>query len=287
MAPTHEVAAHDVSSKASRTTGQPIGQRLQAARAERGLTLEDASAKVLLSPSQIRGLEHGDAKAFYSPHFYNQGLRKYAALLDMADALPNGAEPVTPESASRPQENDLAALAPRRGPAPTTIVAALVVVAGAIAGGLWWQARPVPELQATAPEAPPPVPPAPPVDQPPAVAPIESSGDVQAASASALDAPVETTGAAATGTYGTVRVNTATWIYVRHADGTVVEQTLDAGAVHTIAARPTYLAIGSADVVLTVGGQRIDVAAWVSNGQLRISGRAFAAPPLLQDTPTP
>lgn len=280
MAPTHEVAEHAVSTKPSRTTGQPIGQRLQAARAERGLTIEEASAKILLSPSQIRGLEHGDAKAFYNLHFYNQGLRKYAALLDLPDAVPVATAPPAPESPLPAAESASIATASARGPASLTLVAGLVVVLVAVGAGVWWQSRTVSGTVAAAPVAPPPSPSARPVVQPAALTPVEPSSPVEAASAANLDTPLD---ALATGAYGAVRVHTATWIYIRHADGTVVEQTLDAGTVHTIATRPTYLAIGSADVTLTVGGQPIDVSAWVSNGQLRISGRAFALPPLAED----
>jgi cytoskeleton protein RodZ len=313
MGRTHAVGVHDVSTNASRTIGHPAGARLQSARTERGLTIEDVSARVLLSPSQIRGLEQGDVRAFYSSHFYNQGLRKYAALLGVPDVAPADGASQDHESTAHAHASDGTPRAERRSGA-AAIVATLVIVMGAAAGGAWWwQVRALPgtgpgtvvdgaanavaDTAAADVVALPPVPAAPTIVTPPELTPIvEPLPDVEATAAADATGPAATTATTApaapaaltpAGAYGTLRVNTATWIYVRYADGTMIERTLPAGAVHTIALHPTYLAAGSSDVVLTVGSTPVDVAPWVSNGQVRISGRAFTGPPLLSDPATP
>ncbi len=278
----------------------PIGTRLQSVRAERGLSLEDVAASVLLSPSQIRGLEHGDVKAFYSPHFYNQGLRKYAALLGVPEALLGDA--VVASDAAHAAHPSAAAKAPsateavdgRWGGRITAVVVVLAIAAASAAGAWWWRTQETARVAAE-PVPPPPAPEAPPVTQAPTLTPIlEPAADVAAtdpAEAALPEPAVATTGTPAAvpaaaapdtpgGPYGTVRAGSGTWVFVRYADGTTAQRTLDAGFTFTIAPRPIYLVVGATDVVLTVGGRRIDVTPWVTDGEVRINGRAFAAPPL-------
>jgi cytoskeletal protein RodZ len=327
MGATDEAAGHAVSTSTSRTTTHPIGTRLQSARAERGLSLDDVAAKVLLSPSQIRGLEQGDPKAFYSPSFYNQGLRKYAALLGVPDALLNDAvlAVVSAPAVQAPPvmyEASVAADdAPRWGARIAAVAAVIAIVAAAAAGIGWWRTQEAARVAAAAePVPPPPMPDAPPVTQAPALTPTpaEPAADVEAADAVdpaslaqaepavATAAPltaVATTattaaatnvtpvpGTAANGTagpYGTVRAGSSTWLFVRYADGDTEQRNLDAFASFTLIKRPVYLVLGTTDVVLTVRGRRIDVAPWVTEGEVRINGRAFAATPLLADAPAP
>ena len=88
--------------------------------------------------------------------------------------------------------------------------------------------------------------------------------------------PVATRSPASEADYGTLRLGRATWLFLRLADNSVTERTLAAGENVSLEARPSYLAIGSPDAVLTLGAQVVDVAPFVRNGQLRMNARDFS-----------
>lgn len=46
-----------------------------------GLSVETVAERLLLSPSQVRGLESGSPKPFYSQDFFQRAQRRYARLL--------------------------------------------------------------------------------------------------------------------------------------------------------------------------------------------------------------
>ena len=68
-----------------------------------------------------------------------------------------------------------------------------------------------------------------------------------------------------------------TWIFVRDADGGVIERTLADGESIELESQPVYLATGIPDAELTIGTRRIDVAPFVANGQVRIRAGDFDA----------
>ena len=60
---------------------EPIGEQLGATRATRQVSVEEISARLMLSKSQILGLEKADATAFYSPAYFIKALRRYMEFL--------------------------------------------------------------------------------------------------------------------------------------------------------------------------------------------------------------
>ena len=64
-----------------------LGRLFADARAQRGLDVRDAAARLLLSPRQVVGLETADGDAFYSAELYLVAARKYDALLGLASPL--------------------------------------------------------------------------------------------------------------------------------------------------------------------------------------------------------
>ena len=72
---------------------------LASARRSKGISVEFAARKLLLSTAQVRALEQGDSRAFYNQWFYQQALRKYAQYLDVP--VPVGEPLPDPPSLSR------------------------------------------------------------------------------------------------------------------------------------------------------------------------------------------
>ncbi|MBM3771959.1 MAG: helix-turn-helix domain-containing protein [Acidimicrobiia bacterium] len=56
---------------------------LASARRSKGLSVEFAARKLLLSTAQVRALGQGDSRAFYNQWFYQQALRNYAQYLEV------------------------------------------------------------------------------------------------------------------------------------------------------------------------------------------------------------
>jgi hypothetical protein len=80
--------------------------------------------------------------------------------------------------------------------------------------------------------------------------------------------------------YGSLEVRQSTWIFVRYANGEVVERSLAAGDAYVLTTPPVYLAVGTIETRLRVAGRDVDTTPWVSNGQLRLGAQAFASPAL-------
>lgn len=257
-----------------------IGVELARVRTARGLTLAQVGEQLLLSTRQVKALEEVDFSAFHNPTFHLKALRKYVVfagidttLLNRVAAAVARPEPVLTAAADEPLVDD----GSRRG---LVLVGSIVLVAAAVMGGgyfLWMRdtTRSAPAASEVRVEAPPPPPAAPIAAVQPAVVP--------AAEVAALEgAPAEPAGnalpAGQTPTaFGSVRVLHPTWIFVRDADNNATEKTLAAGESLDFETQPTYLAVGSADVELTIAARPVDIARYVQNGQIRIRAGDFDA----------
>jgi cytoskeleton protein RodZ len=265
-------------SVAGQTDEGAMGERLRAARVEQGLSSDEVARRLLLSNGQIAGLERGDSHPFYSARFYHQALTKYARLVGIPmSGLPPEPRPIAeaPVTAARPatfSRPAKAAAGPWRS-RTTPIAASIVLAASAVGGGyLWAMYRRAPTPATTHIEAPPPAPLAPPGPLPAPETPAPVAENVVAKQ------PATTRGA-----IGTLQFNADTWVFVRYADGTVVERKVTAGLSYAIEADPTFLIVGSTDATLSVRGRPVDVARWIRDDQIRIGKSALAASPFTRD----
>lgn len=260
-----------------------IGTELVRVRVARGLTLGQVGEQLLLSTRQVKALEEVDFSAFHNPTFHLKALRKYVVfagidttLLNRVAAAVARPDPVlTAAVADEPLVDD----GSRRGLA---LLGSIVLVAAAVAAGgyfLWMRdtTRSAPRSAPTTTrlEAPPPPPPAPVAAVQPAVMPAAEVAAVEAP-------PVEPAGNAdpvglTSTAFGSVRVLHPTWIFVRDADNNATEKTLAAGESLEFETQPTYLAVGSAEVELTIGARPVELARFVQNGQIRIRAGDFDA----------
>jgi cytoskeletal protein RodZ len=126
-------------------TLETLGEMLKAQRLAVCLSVEDTARKLLLSPSQLEGLEQGDLNSFYSAYYYQKALTKYLQLLQLEvdlsslqlpipTAIPVTVHPTGNHSAKR-------TALPYAKSFPTKVLAAstllLAVISGA--GFLVWQ----------------------------------------------------------------------------------------------------------------------------------------------------
>lgn len=79
-----------------------ISGLLKSARESRGDNLAEAAFKIALSPSQLRAIEAGDLRPFYSTGYYLQAVERYAAYLGVA--LPAREPPAAEVSEAIAQE---------------------------------------------------------------------------------------------------------------------------------------------------------------------------------------
>ena len=278
-----------------------LGAELARVRETRGLTVAQISEKLLLSPRQVKALEEVEFSAFHNATFHVNAMRKYAAFagLDLARVsaiataiVPTGppALPITPDAADD---------ADRQGTSIATALVALVLIAGA--GGYYlWSRQPAPAPAAASTPIAAPAPPPPPVTAPAvvdgaavaalsgseamAVAPDTSAVPASPAAAAPVTSPsvppvatVAPTAPQVESGFGMVRVLHPTWVYIRDADNVVIEKSLGEGQTIALESQPTYLAVGTPDMQLTIGGKRIELARFVTNGQVRIRAGDFDA----------
>ena len=291
-----------------------LGVRLAHARSSRGLTVALVAERLLLSTRQVRALEAFDLSAFHNPRFYATALKKYAGfvavdpeLVERAVASEHGPSDPTPVVVPR-HEAPAAAPAVRgldvadaepRMPLAKVALAVIVILGIGVAGYFAWQ-RPrteaaavgrVTDVRPAESAVPPPAPPAAPSETSPVrdlvTAPTQLAATVETgaapaataehAPASALQpAPLALPKAGPSGTYGAVRVAKPMWVFLRYADGRVVERNLREGDVVTFDAAPVYLALGSTDVELTLADRPIDVTPFIVNGQVRMRATDLA-----------
>lgn len=276
-----------------------LGAELARVRAARGLTIAQVSEKLLLSTRQVKALEEVEFAAFHNPTFHVNAMRKYARFAEVDPGR------VTAIAAAIPAESISAQVVPvsdaetSDGPG-LSLVATLLVVLVLLGGGgyyLWGRqpaasGAPTTAAVSTPEPTPVPVPPPAPViaeaattpstDAVPAATPTATPPEVTApAATSAMAAPVSaapvTTTVPPDTMFGVVRVLHPTWVFVRDADNAVTEKSLAQGQTIELETQPTYLAVGTPDVELTIGSRRIDLTRFIANGQVRIRAGDFDA----------
>ena len=286
-----------------------IGARLTAARAARGLTIDDVGKTLLLSTRQVRALESFEVQSFHNVAFYLNALRKYAAFCGLDEGLIARVETTrteTPERVDRPAAviEDAGESLRRKGMVSAAIVAVIVV-----GGAIWNLSRPravspapttsvVPTAPATpvlpgtpAPAvAPAPTPPvtdsAEPAERAGPVEPVTSVGQTSegggttpadvTASEPTIPEPQQLAPVLTPATrYGSFRANQKAWMFLRQSDNSVIERTLAAGEVVQLRSKPRYLALGTEDVEVTLGDVNVDTSRFVRNGTLRMGVAEF------------
>lgn len=255
----------------SRTAALPsgcraIGAQLAEARDARQLTVEQVASDLMLSKSQVLGLERADASPFYSSAYFLRGLRKYMAFAGIPDDELNEiaeehdeegfrlmlAEPLTRSSASSPIAVP-----------PGALQAAAIAVAVAILGVGAYQYYPAATefargTDAVALETDAPLP------AHPTTEPQMSPAAVRAVPTSGVD-PVNDS---------TVRISAgkATWVFIRYPDNRIIERRLEAGEAIQVGPLPVYLAVGTADSVeLRVEDRPVSLTPFIKDGQVRIT----------------
>lgn len=257
-----------------------IGAELSRVRVARGLTPAQVGESLLLSTRQVKALEEVQVAAFHNPTFYLKALRKYVVFAGVDTTLLNRvaadvARPAPVLSAAAVDE-PLVDDGSRRG---LVMIGSIVLVAAAIVAGgsfLWLRdtAAAGPAASTARVELPPP---------PPAPAAVVQPAVVAAADMAPAEVPLtEPAGNAlpvslAPTAFGSVRVLNPAWIFLRDADDNAVEKTLAAGERLEFETQPTYLAVGSSEVELTIAARRVDIAPFVQNGQIRIRAGDFDA----------
>ncbi|MEW6320616.1 MAG: RodZ domain-containing protein [Acidobacteriota bacterium] len=291
-----------------------LGRSLSAARAQRGISVEDVAGRLLLSTRQVRALESADVSAFHSPTFFARGLRKYLEFAGVAvpDDLFERLLELTPDgrTASPKRDRDAAsrgggtsregratrAATPKRGWGVASREAGmprengwrspgLLGVAG-LAGalllaGTWYLE---PRLRPSPPSAADPAAGESLEPDPLPAVPLLLIADLAAPVAEVRaprpvvqppPQPALPEGAAAA---GTVAVSRPTWVFIRYANNQTVERRIGPGSPLRLTGVPVYIAVGIAEGVrVELGGEDVDVEPHVQNGQVRI-GRAALEP---------
>lgn len=254
-----------------------IGEQLAGERTARRLSVEDVASRLMLSKSQVVGLERADAAPFYNTAYFERALRKYMAFA----GLPENLLRVSNDHEEVPGLRlALADVAPARPAAGSTSartwpmgVAAVVLVAVAAGVYAYWSrdawtftrgsdivafepAELLPAQPIRVPAVPPPV-------------------SVVPTSTVLADPATEPS---------TVRISVgkATWVFVRYPDNRVVERRLEAGTELEVGPLPVYLAVGTAESVeVRVEDRPVPLQPYIRNGQIRITKPELAA---LKDT---
>ncbi|MFN8066951.1 MAG: helix-turn-helix domain-containing protein [Vicinamibacterales bacterium] len=263
-----------------------LGAQLARAREAQGLTIAQVAERLLLSARQAKALETVEFTAFHNATFHLGALRKYVALLALDDTLLNRVADslVKPDPQAIlliPAESSEDANVSRSGRALSIVGLALLMAL--LAGGGYYLARARAAESASAP-----------MSIPPAVAPSASAASaatsvpvarepavVTASDASAASAPDAGTSAAPADPesqgFGVVRAQRATWLFLRDLENVVTERPLAQGESFALETQPSYLAIGTTEAELTIGGRSVDLSRFVSNGQIRIKAGDFDA----------
>ena len=270
------------------------GARLRATRDQRGWTHAEVANRLLLSTAQVSGLERADASAFHNPAFFAVALRKYATLMsiDCPEAIltpkspPIVQEPVAESTAASESDSNASRFSI---PMWWFAVATVVLLAGAVALGLYFRGRtapsppPVPTSRVpppapiyTAPPMPEPLP-TPVAASPPTPAPTPVTPPVPRPATPDPPAPSlpQPTG---DGRAGIVTLARPAWVFVRYGDNAVTERVLQAGQSLTLTSDPIYLAIGTGEgVTLMLRGRPIDVSRFRNGDEIRIRAIDLAA----------
>ena len=256
----------------SRTAALPsgcraIGAQLTEVRDARQLTVEEIASELMLSKSQVLGLERADASPFYSSAYFLRGLRKYMAFAGIPDDELNetlaeeheedGFRLMLAEPLHRPKRPSVAAL-----PARTVEIAAAAAVVTVLALGAYRYLPMVSDLVGGADT-------------------VALATDGPLPAHSRMDAQMSPAAVRAVPTSGvdpvdesTVRISVgkATWVFIRYPDNRVIERRLEAGEAMQVGPLPVYLAVGSADSVeLRVEDRPVSLKPYIKDGQVRIT----------------
>ena len=244
-----------------------IGAQLTEARDARQLTVEEIASELMLSKSQVLGLERADASPFYSSAYFLRALRKYMGFAGIPDDELNEALAEDEDDdgfrlmLAEPLTRARAASAIR---VPTgAIRAAAIATAVTILGLSAYRYYPaVVELARGADVV------ALATDEPlpahPTTEPQMSPAAVRAVPTSGVD-PVD-------GSTVRISVGKATWVFIRYPDNRVIERRLEAGEALQIGPLPAYLAVGTADSVeLRVEDRPVSLTPYIRDGQVRIT----------------
>jgi len=255
-----------------------IGAQLARVRESRGITRSEMGEKLLLSIRQVKALEEVDVTAFHNATFQLKALTKYAQFAEIDPALiARLAASIVTAGPEAPSDDEADFVVSMNGSRQRLAAVASVLLGAAVfAGGFYLlRARSVTGpvgsvvVAAQVPVAPEPSTIAP-AAAAPASAPVESTGP-------SSGTPSEPAVASTPPMFGALRVLHQTWIFVRDADGIVIEKLLGAGESINLESQPTYLAVGMTDAELTIGGAPVDLSRFITNGQVRIRAGDFDA----------
>ena len=250
------------------------GARLAEARKARDLSVDEVARILLLSGAQVRDLEQESERAFYTPWFYRQALRKYALLLGVAlDELHVASEtPADDAPAGTTISPPQTAIGWPGDPRPIVTLGPVVIatiLATVGTGALWLHSQPTTSNGPAGVQTTPP-------------GPLHTLSDASAplvtgpTASRARTAERQTTPSEVRATeFARLRVSKDAWVFVRSKDGSLLEQTVLAGAVVVLRDQPTYLAVGTTSVRLEINGEDVDVSRWFVNGQLRMGREEF------------
>lgn len=263
-----------------------LGRMLEQARIEARLSIDAVSARLLLSPGQVRALEEGNPSVFYSASFHLAGLRKYASLLEIRSDLIDRVLIQPEEAASDPESGQfkrpmdlrhrVEAMAsmprPSKGVVASVAAGVTLVATALVARSVSQNAGTHDSVVAER------------VDDAALRLPV-AGGRVPAAVTTLVRAelapppsvPARVQHASAGPPRGRVRVGTTTWVFVRYRDNSTVERIVAPGQEFVLADYPIYVAVGAVDgTEVSVGGTVLDTSQFVTNDQVRIGAASLA-----------
>jgi hypothetical protein len=253
------------------------------------LSSGDVAKALLCSTAQVNGLERGDASAFYGPVYFAEAMRKYAVFVGISSPLVaalliSGPPPRSRHSAPQVKLPAVSRIEPKgRGARPGWVIplAAAVLLSSGVATA--WYFRGSLHILEYAASAPSPVVPTP---GPPPAEPVTTAPTSGTVAASLPPAPTveqpERTAPPPHGEEGHLTLARAGWVYLRYADGTVVQRTLAAGGGLALTSLPVYLAVGhlaqgtGTGVSLTLNGRAVALGPFTTGNEIRIGASDLA-----------
>jgi cytoskeleton protein RodZ len=120
---------------------ETLGQRLQAARGRKGLSVQKAADELRVDAWVIEGLESGDYERI-GPSVYSKGhLKRYAELLGLpvAEVMADFGAALPPPLPPQPAGMRMRTATSTGGELPWTVIIGCAAVALALAGLMWWR----------------------------------------------------------------------------------------------------------------------------------------------------
>jgi transcriptional regulator with XRE-family HTH domain len=234
-------------------------------REARELTVEQIASRLMLSKSQVLGLERADASSFYNSAYFLRGLRRYMAFAGVPeDELNESLEEDQEDDGFRLMLAEPVSRTPVNAPGPAlswrtvqvAAAAAVVTVLGIGAYRTFPAATSGPDTVAL---------------EASALLPSYPTMDTQMAQPAARPVPTSGTEPADTSTVR-ISVGKPTWVFIRYPDDRVIERRLEAGEALQVGPLPVYLALGTADSVeLRVEDRPVSLTPFIKDGQVRIT----------------